>query len=202
MHSIWQEQIEFPTYPILKRDKKTDILYVGATLQHAIEAHFQKEAGKAVMIIEEKSIADMEELGGMGILKAGNMNELKNLCILRNYIVTRQIPCELEVISETSIQVHPIKLFLFMTKDIEVYEQTKISARNGKRLDIESAYIDAGQIIEDIKEKEKRYIHVFSKSDFLKLKKAEILEVREYKDNYLVLSYQRELTGSQYYWEI
>ena len=202
MHSIWQEQIDFPTYPILKRDKKTDILYVGATLQHAIEAHFQKEAGKAVMIIEEKSIADMEELGGMGILKAGNMNELKNLCILRNYIVTRQIPCELEVISETSIQVHPIKLFLFMTKDIEVYEQTKISARNGKRLDIESAYIDAGQIIEDIKEKEKRYIHVFSKSDFLKLKKAEILEMREYKDNYLVLSYQRELTGSQYYWEI
>lgn len=202
MHSIWQEQIEFPTYPILKRDKKTDILYVGATLQHAIESHFQNEAGKAVMIIEEKSIADMEELGGMGILKASNMNELKNLWILRNYIVTRQIPCELEIISETSIQVHPIKLFLFMTKDIEVYEQTKISARNGKRLDIESAYIDAGQVIEDIKEKEKRYIHVFSKSDFLKLKKAEILEMREYKDNYLVLSYQRELTGSQYYWEI
>ena len=32
MHSIWQEQIDFPSYPILKRDKKTDILYVGATL--------------------------------------------------------------------------------------------------------------------------------------------------------------------------
>ena len=28
MHSIWQEQIDFPVYPILKRDKKTDILYV------------------------------------------------------------------------------------------------------------------------------------------------------------------------------
>ena len=27
MHSIWQEQMEFPVYPILKRDKKTDILY-------------------------------------------------------------------------------------------------------------------------------------------------------------------------------
>ena len=26
MHSIWQEQMEFPVYPILKRDKKTDIL--------------------------------------------------------------------------------------------------------------------------------------------------------------------------------
>ena len=37
MHSIWQEQMEFPVYPILKRDKKTDILYVGATLKHAIE---------------------------------------------------------------------------------------------------------------------------------------------------------------------
>ena len=23
MHSIWQEQMEFPVYPILKRDKKT-----------------------------------------------------------------------------------------------------------------------------------------------------------------------------------
>ena len=29
------EQMEFPVYPILKRDKKTDILYVGATLKHA-----------------------------------------------------------------------------------------------------------------------------------------------------------------------
>ena len=59
MHSIWQEQIDFPSYPILKRDKKTDILYVGATLKHAVEAHFQKESGNAVMIIEEKSIGDM-----------------------------------------------------------------------------------------------------------------------------------------------
>ena len=46
MHSIWQEQIDFPVYPILKRDKKTDILYVGATLKHAIEANFQKEMGR------------------------------------------------------------------------------------------------------------------------------------------------------------
>ena len=29
------------------------------------------------MIIEEKSIGDMPELGGMGILKATNMNEFK-----------------------------------------------------------------------------------------------------------------------------
>ena len=46
MHSIWQEQMEFPVYPILKRDKKTDILYVGATLKHAIEANFSKRNGK------------------------------------------------------------------------------------------------------------------------------------------------------------
>ena len=57
MHSIWQEQMEFPVYPILKRDKKTDILYVGATLKHAIEANFQKEMGRSVMIIEEKRYA-------------------------------------------------------------------------------------------------------------------------------------------------
>lgn len=202
MHSIWQEQMEFPVYPILKRDKKADILYVGATLQHAVEAHFQKEAGKAVMIIEEKSIADMPELGGMGILKATNMNEFKDFCILRNYIIRHHIPCDLEIISETSIQVHPIKLFLFMTKDIEVYEQTKITARQGKRLDIESAYIDAGQVIEDDRPREKRYIHIFSEADFPEITKPDILEIRKYKDNYLVMSYQRELEGSQRYWEI
>ena len=202
MHSIWQEQMDFPVYPILKRDKKADILYVGATLRHAVEAHFQKETGKAVMIIEEKSIGDMPELGGMGILKATNMNEFKELCILKNYIIRQHIPCDLEIISETSIQVHPIKLFLFMTKDIEVYEQTKITARQGKRLDVESAYIDAGDVIEDNKPKDKRYIHVFSESDFPEITKPDILEIRKYKNNYLVLSYQRELEGSQRYWEI
>ena len=82
------------------------------------------------MIIEEKSIGDMPELGGMGILKATNMNEFKELCILKNYIIRQHIPCDLEIISETSIQVHPVKLFLFMTKDVEVYEQTKITARD------------------------------------------------------------------------
>lgn len=202
MHSIWQEQMEFPVYPILKRDKKADILYVGATLQHAVEAHFQKEVGNAVMIIEEKSIADMPELGGMGILKATNMNEFKDLCILRNYIIKHHIPCDLDIISETSIQVHPVKLFLFMTKDIEVYEQTKITARQGKRLDVESAYIDAGDVIEEDKPEDKRYIHVFSESDFPEITKPDILEIRKYKNNYLVLSYQRELEGSQRYWEI
>ena len=186
MHSIWQEQIDFPVYPILKRDKKADILYVGATLEHAVEAHFRKEAGNAVMIIEEKSIADMSELGGIG----------------RNYIIKHHIPCDLEIISETSIQVHPIKLFLFMTKDVEVYEQTKITARQGKRLDIESAYIDAGQVIEDDRPREKRYIHIFSEADFPEITKPDILEIRKYKNNYLVLSYQRELEGSQRYWEI
>lgn len=202
MHSIWQEQIDFPVYPILKRDKKADILYVGATLEHAVEAHFRKEAGNAVMIIEEKSIADMSELGGIGILRATNMNEFKALCILRNYIIKHHIPCDLEIISETNIQVHPIKLFLFMTKDIEVYEQTKITARQGKRLDIESAYIDAGQVIEDDRPREKRYIHIFSEADFPEITKPDILEIRKYKDNYLVMSYQRELEGSQRYWEI
>ena len=202
MHSIWQEQIDFPIYPILKRDKKADILYVGATLEHAVKAHFQKEAGKAVMIIEEKSIANMPELGGIGILKAKNMNEFKDLCILRNYIIKHHIPCDLDIISETSIQVHPIKLFLFMTKDIEVYEQTKITAKQGKRLDVESAYIDAGDVIEDDKPKDKRYIHIFSEEDFSEIIKPDILEIRKYKDNYLVLSYQRELEGSQRYWEV
>ena len=89
-----------------------------------------------------------------------------------------------------------------MLKDIEVYEQTKITARQGKRLDIESAYIDAGQVIEDDRPREKRYIHIFSEADFPEITKPDILEIRKYKNNYLVLSYQRELEGSQRYWEI
>mgnify|MGYP000302999940 FL=1 len=158
--------------------------------------------GRSVMIIEEKSIGDMPELGGMGILKATNMNEFKELCILKNYIIRQHIPCDLEIISETSIQVHPVKLFLFMTKDVEVYEQTKITARQGKRLDIESAYIDAGQVIEDDKPCEKRYIHVFSEAGFPEITKPDILEIRKYKEDYLVLSYQRKLEGSRNSWEI
>ena len=144
----------------------------------------------------------MPELSGMGILKATNMNEFKELCILKNYIIRQHIPCDLEIISETSIQVHPVKLFLFMTKDVEVYEQTKITARQGKRLDIESAYIDAGQVIEDDKPCEKRYIHVFSEAGFPEITKPDILEIRKYKEDYLVLSYQRKLEGSRNSWEI
>ena len=74
MHSILQEQMEFPVYPILKRDKKTDILYVGATLKHAIEANFQKEMGRSVMIIEEKSIGDMPVFFGLVFLFVTYMN--------------------------------------------------------------------------------------------------------------------------------
>ena len=121
---------------------------------------------------------------------------------LKNYNIRQHIPCDLEIISETSIQVHPVKLFLFMTKDVEVYEQTKITARQGKRLDIESAYIDAGQVIEDDKPCEKRYIHVFSEAGFPEITKPDILEIRKYKEDYLVLSYQRKLEGSRHSWEI
>ena len=39
----------------------------------------------------------MPELGGMGILKATNMNEFKELCILKNYIIRQHIPCDLEI---------------------------------------------------------------------------------------------------------
>ena len=49
--------MEFPVYPILKRDKKTDILYVGATLKHANRGKIfsKKKMGKdQFMIIEEK----------------------------------------------------------------------------------------------------------------------------------------------------
>ena len=202
MHSIWQEKIDFPDYPILRRDQKADIVYIGATLHHAVEAHFQKEQNKAVMMVEEGSIAKKEKLGGMGILKAENREEKKNLHMLRDYICGRQIPCELEVISETCLWVHPIKLFLFMTKDIQIYEQTEICGRQGKRLDIGSAYIDAGQIFEEEASGDPVYVHVFSKDQIPGRDKEQFLETRTYKDVRLASSYQREIEGSQYYWEI
>ena len=89
-----------------------------------------------------------------------------------------------------------------MTKDVEVYEQTKITARQGKRLDIESAYIDAGQVIEDDKPCEKRYIHVFSEAGFLEITKQIFWRSENIKEDYLVLSYQRKLEGSRHSWEI
>ena len=66
----------------------------------------------------------------------------------------------------------------------------------------ESAYIDAGQVIEDDKPCEKRYIHVFSEAGFPEITKPDILEIRKYKEDYLVLSYQRKLEGSRHSWEI
>jgi hypothetical protein len=103
MHSIWQERQEFPPYPILKKDQTVDILYIGATLQHAVEAHFQKEQGISVLILEKKVISQMPELGGMGILKAATPKEAKDLHRLRDYIAGCQIPCDMEVISDTCI---------------------------------------------------------------------------------------------------
>ena len=85
---------------------------------------------------------------------------------------------------------------------IEKAFRAKITARQGKRLDIESAYIDAGQVIEDDKPCEKRYIHVFSEAGFPEITKPDILEIRKYKEDYLVLSYQRKLEGSRNSWEI
>lgn len=58
MHSIWQEKIDFPDYPILKSDKKADVVYLEATLKNAVEAHFLKEQGKAVMILEKGIISE------------------------------------------------------------------------------------------------------------------------------------------------
>ncbi len=202
MHSIWQEKMEFPDYPILRRDQKADIVYIGATLRHGIEAHFQKEQGKAVMILEEQSIAKVSKLGGMGILKAGNREERKSLHMLRDYICGRGIPCDMKVVSEDCLWVHPIKLFLFMTKDILVYEQTGICGRKGKRLDIGSAYIDAGQIFEEEQAGDPVYVHVFEKNPFLKGKREPFLEIRTYRGVWLASSYQREIEGSLYYWEI
>lgn len=202
MHSIWQEKIEFPQYPILKKDQKADIVYVGATLTHGIEAHFQKEQGKAVMILEKKVISDMPQLGGLGILKAENREEEKKLHILRDYIEGRQIPCDMKVVSQKCLWIHPIKLFLFLTEDLPVYEQSSIYGRKGKRMDLGSAYVDAAQIIEEAQRKEVMYAHVFEKKIFLKEQRTDLEEVRTYREFYLASSLKRDLKGSLYCWEI
>lgn len=202
MHSIWQERIDFPEYPILRRDQKADIVYVGATLEHAVEAHFQQERGKAVMILEKKIISRMPELGGMGILRARNREEEKNLYRIRDYIEGRKIPCDMEVISRNCIWVHPIKLFLFLTEDVPIYEMTAVCSRKGKRLDIGCAYVDGAKIIEEPDEKEPLYVHVFQESDFLQQDLRQFREIRTYKGMWLAGSCSREIKGSLYYWEI
>lgn len=202
MHSIWQEKMEFPDYPILKSDKKADIVYLEATLKNAVEAHFKQEQGKAVMILEEKVISRKSELGGMGILRAENKEERKTLHQLRDYICGRQIPCEMEVISEDCLWVHPIKLFLFMTEGVPVYEQTSVQTRQGKRLDIGCAYVDAAEIIEPQKKKEILYVHVFQDEKLLENEWENVREIRKYKDVYLAGSLKSEMEGSLYFWEI
>lgn len=202
MHSIWQEKMEFPEYPILKSDKKADIVYLEATLKNAVEAHFKQEQGKAAMILEEKVISRKPELGGMGILRAENKEERKTLHQLRDYICGRQIPCEMEVISEDCLWVHPIKLFLFMTEGIPVYEQTSVQTRQGKRLDIGCAYVDAAQVVEPEEKKEIMYVHVFSDNKQLEKNKKDCKEIRTYKDVWLAGSLKRDLPGSEYFWEI
>lgn len=202
MHSIWQEKIDFPSYPILKRDKKCDILYLGATLQNAVEAHFRQKQGAAVMMLEEKIISQMPELGGMGILRARDIEERRNLHRIRDYILGRGIPCEMEIISEDCLWVHPVKLFLFMTEGIDVYEQTSVCSVQGKRLDIGSAYVDAGEIVEPKEKKDPLYVYVFQDKSFYKIPGGDMKEIRRYKDVWLVGSPKRDLEGAMYSWEI
>lgn len=200
MHSLWQEKIEFPYYPILKTDKQVDILYLEATLQNAVEAHFQKEQGKSVMIMEENTIADMTELGGMGIIKGETKEEIKDLHRLRDYIEGRNIPCDMEVESDNCIWVHPLKLFLFMTEGIDVYEQMKVLGRKEKKLDTGSVYITADIVVEK-KDKPSMYVHAFSGIGFPDLEKP-YKEMRRYGDYWLICTEEETVEGSDFSWKI
>ena len=200
MHSLWQEKIEFPYYPILKTDKQVDILYLEASLQNAVEAHFQKEQGKSVMIMEEKTIADMTELGGMGIIKGETKEEIKDLHRLRDYIQGRNIPCDMVVESDTCIWVHPIKLFLFMTEGIDVYEQMKVMGRKGNKLDTGTVYITADTVVEK-KEKEPLYVHAFLSKEFPRIEKP-YKEMRRYGACWLICTEEETAEGSDFSWII
>lgn len=198
MHSIWQERQEFPYYPILKRDKKVDVLFLGATLEHGVEAFFQREQGKSVMIIEKKTISQMPELGGMGILKADDYVGAKDLKKLRIYIEELEIPCDLEVISEKCLWVNPVKLFLYMTREVLIYENTDIIDIRGKRVDVGRAYVDAATIVKAPQKVNPHYVHVFRNQEDI----HKCTEVRTYKDVWLGLSEYREISGSESWWEI
>ena len=47
-----------------------------------------------------------------------------------------------------------------------------------------------------------RILSVGEEADFPEITKPDILEIRKYKEDYLVLSYQRKLEGSRHSWEI
>lgn len=46
MHSIWQEQMEFPVYPILKRDKKNRYFICRCNPETCNRGKFSKRNGK------------------------------------------------------------------------------------------------------------------------------------------------------------
>ncbi|MDD3184986.1 MAG: hypothetical protein PHD70_11260 [Anaerostipes sp.] len=200
MHSLWQEKINFPEYPTLKKDQETDIVYIGATLKNAVEGHFAMEQGQKVILIEEKCISQMKELGGMGIIKGETKEEIRDLHRLQDYIAGRNILCDMEVESDSCIWVHPVKLFLYLTRDMKVYEHTKVQKIKNGKIDVGSAYIKAEKWVKAKKETS-FYIHAFQRETFPEIK-GNYQVMRSYKNWWLIGNDTEYLDGEDYHWKV
>ena len=74
--------------------------------------------------------------------------------------------------------------------------------RQGKRLDIGSAYVDAAQIIEKEKPQDPFYVYVFQKSNLKICRKVSLRNYGPIRSSGLAGSRRRDIEGYMYFWEI
>lgn len=56
MKSIWQKGLEFPSFPKLQEDMKTDVLIIGGGIAGILTGYFLKKNGVECVIAEKRSI--------------------------------------------------------------------------------------------------------------------------------------------------
>lgn len=56
MKSIWQKGLEFPYFPKLQEDMKTDVLIIGGGIAGILTGYFLKKNGVDCVIAEKRSV--------------------------------------------------------------------------------------------------------------------------------------------------
>lgn len=56
LKSLWQENIDYPNFPMLKKDIKTDVLIIGGGIAGLLTAYFLQEQGVPYVLVEKDKI--------------------------------------------------------------------------------------------------------------------------------------------------
>ena len=56
MDSIWTKNVNLPHFPVLKGDKKTDVLIIGGGMAGLLCAHFLQQQGVDYVLVEGRTI--------------------------------------------------------------------------------------------------------------------------------------------------